>query len=86
MAIVTAVDKAKSTDTEKLIAAAEGLKLGTPFGSVTFRPIDHQSTLGAFVGKTAVADGKGFMVDFVYRDGANYLPSDDEVRKLRPQE
>jgi hypothetical protein len=26
------------------------------------------------------------MVDFVYRDGANYLPSDDEVRKLRPQE
>jgi branched-chain amino acid transport system substrate-binding protein len=78
--------KAKSTDTEKLIAAAEGLKLDTPFGQVTFRPIDHQSTLGAFVGKTAVADGKGFMVDFVYRDGANYLPSDDEVRKLRPQE
>jgi branched-chain amino acid transport system substrate-binding protein len=78
--------KAKSTNTEKLIAAAEGLKLDTVFGQITFRPIDHQSTLGAFVGKTAVADGKGFMVDFVYRDGANYLPSDDEVRKLRPQE
>jgi branched-chain amino acid transport system substrate-binding protein len=78
--------KAGSTDTEKLIAAAEGLKLDTPFGSVTFRPIDHQSTLGAFVGKTAVVDGKGVMIDFVYRDGANYLPGDDEVKKLRPQE
>lgn len=78
--------KAGSTDTDKLIAAAEGLKLDTPFGAISFRPIDHQSTLGAFVGKTAVVDGKGVMVDFVYRDGAGYLPSDDEVKKLRPQE
>lgn len=78
--------KANSTETEKLIAAAEGLKLATPFGPVVFREIDNQSTLGAFVGKTAVVDGKGVMVDFVYRDGANYLPGDDEVKKLRPPE
>ncbi|RAI40973.1 ABC transporter substrate-binding protein [Rhodoplanes roseus] len=77
--------KANSTDTEKLIAATKGLKVGTPFGEVTFRDIDHQSTLGAFVGKTAVKDGKGVMVDYSYRDGAKYLPSDDEVKKLRPQ-
>jgi hypothetical protein len=51
----------------------------------TFRALDHQSTLGAFVGKTAVKDGKGVMVDSVYRDGKAYLPSDDEVKKLRPQ-
>jgi branched-chain amino acid transport system substrate-binding protein len=42
--------------------------------------------MGAFVGKTALKDGKGVMTDFVYRDGAKYLPSDDEVRKLRPQD
>ncbi|MFY9829646.1 MAG: ABC transporter substrate-binding protein [Rhodoplanes sp.] len=78
--------KAGSTDTDKLIAAAEGLKLDTPFGPITFRPIDHQSTLGAFVGKTGIVDGKGVMTEFVYRDGAKYLPSDDEVKKLRPQE
>ncbi len=41
--------------------------------------------MGAFVGKTAVKDGKGVMVDWYYADGAKYLPSDDEVRKLRPQ-
>jgi branched-chain amino acid transport system substrate-binding protein len=78
--------KANSTDTAKLIAAANGLKLDTPFGPIVFREIDHQSTLGAYVGKTALKDGKGVMVDFVYRDGAKYLPSDDEVKKLRPQE
>jgi branched-chain amino acid transport system substrate-binding protein len=77
--------KAGSTDTEKLITATENLKVGTPFGEVTFRALDHQSTLGAFVGKTAVKDGKGVMVDFSYRDGGKYLPSDDEVKKLRPQ-
>ena len=77
--------KAGSTDTEKLIAAAEGISFPTPFGPSTFRAVDHQSTLGAYVGKTAVKDGKGVMVDFQYRDGKDYLPADDEVKKLRPQ-
>lgn len=79
------INKAGSTDTDKMIAAAEGLSLETPLGPIDFRAIDHQSTLGAYVGKTAVKDGKGVMVDSVYRDGKAYLPSDDEVRKLRPQ-
>ena len=78
--------KAGSTDPDKLIAAAEGLKVGSPFGDITFRKIDHQSTLGAFVGKTALKDGKGVMVDSVYRSGADYLPSDAEVEKMRPKE
>ncbi|MGO9358824.1 MAG: ABC transporter substrate-binding protein [Xanthobacteraceae bacterium] len=78
--------KADSTDTDKLIAAAEGIKLGSPFGEITFRPADHQSTLGAFVGRTAVKDGKGVMVDSVYRDGANYLPSEADVAKVRPKD
>jgi branched-chain amino acid transport system substrate-binding protein len=77
--------KAGSTDTEKLISAAEGIGLDTPLGAIAFRAIDHQSTLGAFVGKTKLQDGKGVMVDAVYRDGAKYLPSDEEVKTLRPQ-
>jgi branched-chain amino acid transport system substrate-binding protein len=52
---------------------------------VTFRAIDHQSTMGAFVGKTALKDGKGVMVDAVYHNGSDYMPSDEEVKKLRPQ-
>lgn len=77
--------KAGSTDTDKLIAAAEGIQLTSPFGPLTFRALDHQSTMGAFVGKTALQDGKGVMTGVSYRDGAKYLPSDDEVKKLRPQ-
>jgi branched-chain amino acid transport system substrate-binding protein len=78
--------KADSTDPEKLITAAEGIQLASPFGDITFRKIDHQSTLGAFVGKTAVRDGKGVMVDATYRDGANFAPSEADVAKVRPKD
>ena len=43
MAIVAAVTKAKSTDTEKLIAAMEGLEFDTPKGKMMFRKEDHQA-------------------------------------------
>jgi branched-chain amino acid transport system substrate-binding protein len=76
--------KAHSTDSEKLVGAAEGIKVDTPFGPITFRAIDHQSTLGAFVGKTALKDGKGVMVDVTYHDGANSMPSEADVKAQRP--
>jgi branched-chain amino acid transport system substrate-binding protein len=78
--------KAGSTDTEALITAAEGLPVDTPFGPIVFRAVDHQSTMGAFVGKTAIKDGAGTMVDFAYRDGKDYLPPDAEVKAMRPTE
>jgi branched-chain amino acid transport system substrate-binding protein len=78
--------KAQSTDTEKLIAAAENVKFATPFGEVTFRAIDHQSTLGAFVGRTALKDGKGVMTDVVYHSGADYLPPEAMVKAERPKD
>jgi branched-chain amino acid transport system substrate-binding protein len=80
------ITKAGSTDTEKMIAAAEGISFPTPFGTSIFRAADHQATMGAYVGKTAVKDGKGVMVDFEYRDGKDFLPTDDEVRKMRPRD
>ena len=42
--------------------------------------------LGAFVGKTALKDGRGIMVDTTYRKGFDYLPSDAEVDKMRPKD
>jgi branched-chain amino acid transport system substrate-binding protein len=84
MSIAAAMRKAKSTATEKLVAAMQGLVVDTPFGKVTFRALDHQSTMGAYVGRLAVKDGKGVMVDWQYADGATYLPSDDWVRAHRP--
>lgn len=43
MAAVTAVQKARSTDTEKLIAAMEGMEFDTPKGKMVFRKEDHQA-------------------------------------------
>lgn len=72
------------TDSELLVAAFEGLNFDTPDGKTSFRKIDHQATWGLYVGKLAVEDGKGVMVDYQYVPGDKLLPSDDEVRKLRP--
>ena len=82
--LAAGIAKAGGTDTDKLIDAFKGLKLTIPFGPIEYRAIDHQSTMGAYVGKLTVQDGKGVMVDYTYKDGADFLPPDDEVRKLRP--
>ena len=84
MTAAAAIRKARSTDNEKLVAAMAGLTVDTPFGPITFRALDHQSTMGAYVGRIAVKDGKGVMVDTSYADGKAYLPSDDWVRAHRP--
>jgi branched-chain amino acid transport system substrate-binding protein len=82
--LAAGIAKAKSTDTEKLVDAFKDLKVDSPFGPFEYRASDHQATMGAFVGKLALENGKGTMVDFKYVDGASVLPSDAEVKKLRP--
>src|SRR5271166_6979730 len=82
--LAAGIAKAGATDTDKLVSAFRGLKLGTPFGGIEFRAIDHQATMGAYVGRIALKRGKGTMANFRYVDGASVQPSDEEVRKLRP--
>ena len=81
--IAAGVAKAQSTDSEKLRVAFRGLQVDTPFGKITYRAEDHQSTMGAFVGRTKNEGGKGVMVDARYLDGAQYQPSAAEVKKSR---
>ena len=82
--LAAGIKKAGSTDTEKLIAAFRGLKVDSPFGPFEYRASDHQATMGAYVGKIALKDGKGTMSDFKYVDGKDVLPGPEEVKKLRP--
>src|SRR5580658_3985966 len=56
-AMAAGITKAGSTDTEKVVDAFQGLQLTGPFGPFQFRAIDHQSTLGGYVGKIALQDG-----------------------------
>lgn len=86
MSLAAGIKKAKSTETDKLIAAFEGLQVNTPFGPIIYRAEDHQSTMGGYVGRTKNVDGKGVMVDYRYVDGASVLPTAADVKKLRPAE
>jgi len=81
--VAAGVKKAKSSETDKLVKAFEGLQVDTPFGKITYRADDHQSTMGAFVGKTKNDKGKGVMVDYQYLDGAKFQPSAELVKKSR---
>jgi len=56
-AVVAAIKKAGGTDTEKLIAAMEGMEFDTPKGKMIFRKEDHQALQSMYVFRVK-ADGK----------------------------
>jgi branched-chain amino acid transport system substrate-binding protein len=73
IAAVEAIKKAGGTDTEKLIAAMEGLSFETPKGKMTFRKEDHQAMQSMFHFKVRVDPGI---------DWAVLTP----VREIKPEE
>ncbi len=83
--LAKAIESAGNTNTDDLIKAMEHLSVDTPVGKVAFRAIDHQSTLGVYVGRLAVKDGHGVMTDWSYVDGADFQPSDAEVAARRKE-
>ena len=84
--LAAGIKKAGSTDTEALIKAFKGLDVKTPWGVITYRAQDNQSTMGAFVGKTTYSKDmqRGVMTDFYYADGKDYQPTDAQVKQMRP--
>jgi branched-chain amino acid transport system substrate-binding protein len=82
--IAAGIAKAGDVSTAALERGFAGVSFDTPFGPAAYRAIDHQSTMGAFVGKLGLEGAKGVMVDWRYVDGASVMPPDSEVEKLRP--
>jgi branched-chain amino acid transport system substrate-binding protein len=85
-AVFHAIQKARDTETEKLVDAMKGLQMPTPFGPITWRALDHQSTMGAFVGQFARKGNQGLMVNWRFADGARFLPPDAEIKALRKED
>jgi branched-chain amino acid transport system substrate-binding protein len=83
-ALAAVLNKAKSTEPEKLITAARGLTFDSAMGPITFRAIDQQSTMGTWVGKLDVKDDRGVMIDWHFADGKNFQPDDATVKSKRP--
>jgi branched-chain amino acid transport system substrate-binding protein len=77
--LAKAIEVAGNTNADNLIKAMEHLEVNTPAGKVAFRAIDHQSTLGVYIGRLAVKDEHGVMTDWRYVEGADYQLSDAEV-------
>jgi branched-chain amino acid transport system substrate-binding protein len=83
-AIAAGIAHAGATETDAMADKGfPGTSFDTPFGPATWRALDHQSTFGTYVGRTALKNGRGTMVDWRYVDGASALPPDDVVKQLR---
>jgi len=73
IAIVEAIKRANSTDTEKLIAAMEGMSWDTPKGRMTFRKEDHQAMQSMYHFKIKVDPNVQWAIP-------------ELVREIRPEE
>ena len=85
-AILNGIKKAGTTDTEKLIAAMEGMEFDTPKGKMTFRKEDHQAMQSQYVFQTRKAPGsKGELdvLDLVREVPASEMPVPVKVKSVQ---
>ena len=66
-AIVTAIKAAKSMETEKLIAAMEGMRFDAPTGPMQFRKEDHQAKMNMFHFVNTIKPGVDYAVPVLKR-------------------
>lgn len=83
--IANLLNKTPGLETDALINALSGLETDTIAGKVTMRGLDHQSTLGAWVGETALQNGRGVLRNWRFADGKDYMFSEAEVLAARPR-
>ena len=84
--VVQAMKKAGKADKEAVVDALEGMSIDHPtLGTITMRAFDHQSTAGWWIGYLVWDDTlkKPAMKDMRYEKGDRYLPTKEEVDKLR---
>jgi branched-chain amino acid transport system substrate-binding protein len=75
IAVVEAIKKAGGTDTEKLIAAMEGMSFETPKGTMTFRKEDHQAMQPMYHFRIKKAQaGEWDLLDLVKEIPASQIP------------
>jgi branched-chain amino acid transport system substrate-binding protein len=78
-----AIEKAGSTDKEKIIDAMEGLTINSPVGKATIRKEDHQVAIPMSYGVIAKVDGKITAKDLQTLSADEIMPSLDAIQKAR---
>lgn len=87
LAYAAAVRKAGTADTEAVINALEGITFDTPTGPMSIRPLDHQGTMRAVLGRTVYKPEypkHAILEDFYMPDPAKFLPTKEEILKMKP--
>ena len=79
LALVEAVKQAKGTDTEKLIAAMEGMSFDSPKGRMTFRKEDHQALQPMYHWRMKANPGDGGDLLDLVRE----IPADEMTLPIR---
>ena len=82
--IANLLNRANTLDNEALINTLADLRTDTVVGPVVMRGIDHQGTMGTWVGETVLRGRTGTMRNARYADGADFMFPEDEVRAARP--
>jgi branched-chain amino acid transport system substrate-binding protein len=72
-------------DREKFVSALEGMVIDSPVGKLEMRACDHQVMLPLYYGVTKKVAGYDFLIgsDMITVPGKDYLPSCEEMLKLR---
>lgn len=86
--VAKAITKAGKVDREALVDTLPGLEITHPvMGNISFRAMDHQSTSGWWFGDLTwdSENSKVALRKPRYVPGTTYLPTEDELRKIRSQ-
>ncbi|EJJ31483.1 ABC transporter substrate-binding protein [Rhizobium sp. CF142] len=81
--IASGIKRAGSTNVEDLIKGFRGDDFDCVLGKCRWR-VDHQLSLGAWVGSIAGAEGKAKMIGWRYISGDEGLPSEADGLAMRP--
>ena len=85
-ALKAGIEKAKTTESEAVIRALEGLTFNSVVGPVTIRAFDHQGTTPLWLGTARWDPGLklSFIADIHQLPTDRYLPTEAEFKKHRP--
>jgi branched-chain amino acid transport system substrate-binding protein len=84
-ALRLAVEKAKTTETQAVIKALEGMQFESVVGPVTIRPFEHQGTTPHWTGQAAWDESQkmGVLRQIIQLPTDKFLRSEADIKKLR---
>lgn len=81
--IANVLKRSNTLDIDKIRETLERFEAESLFGTIKMRSIDNLADNGMWIGETAIENGKAVVKNVQYYKGANYMPSDEEIRRLR---